>query len=157
MTNKRVVYTSPIIGQEEESLFAFGPILEEVGPIGGTHDLIGNSAFQLLPLQGPSFKCFIDNGDLAFGEAGSPCFTLSTKEFQEAETPLIYPNLAINELRWNESIEAIRIFDATGKLVLVEKNLVGKSFLATSTLEIGFYAVVFEKYASYFSQKLIVE
>ncbi|MEO0405372.1 MAG: hypothetical protein AAF193_10920, partial [Bacteroidota bacterium] len=100
MTNRRVVYTSPIITQEEESFFTFGPILEGVGPIGGAHDLIGNSAYQLLPLQGPSFQCFIDNGNLAYGEAGSPCFTLSTEKVQEAETPLIYPNPAIDELRW---------------------------------------------------------
>src|SRR5690606_22115265 len=67
LTNRRMIYTSPINEGLEESLYIFGPILEGVGPVGGSHNLIGNSTGVALPLQSPYFQCFLIDGALTFG------------------------------------------------------------------------------------------
>src|SRR5690606_25274306 len=103
ITNRRMIYTSPINEGLEESLYTFGPILEGVGPVGGSHNLIGNSAGVALPLQSPYFQCFLVDGELTFGSdelaygiGSSPCFTLGTDEVQKVQGGLIYPNPAFD-------------------------------------------------------------
>jgi hypothetical protein len=164
LTNRRAVFVSPVINETEESLYTYGlPILEGVGPVGGGHGLIGNPTYLLLPLQGPYFQCFIENGalaygsdQLAYGTGESPCFALGTSEVKEVDHGLIYPNPASETLFWDQPIDAIEIFDAQGKQVLQRDQIQGLSSLSVSELETGFYTVLLRREAAWFSQKLII-
>jgi hypothetical protein len=157
LTDRRVIYTLPLTDENEESQYVFGPILEGVGPIGGAHDLIGNWAENLLPLQSPTFQCFLDNGDLAYGSADSPCNTLSASEPVELKSGLVYPNPAMDFIKWDEPIDQVTLIDPTGKIVL-QKQINGLSNeLSLDGLPRGFYTVVMQDGKGSFSQKLIVQ
>ncbi|NEN22843.1 T9SS type A sorting domain-containing protein [Cryomorpha ignava] len=164
LTNRRVIYTSPINDGLEDSEYAFGPILEGVGPVGGSHDLIGNPAGAALPLQSPYFQCYLVNGELtygsdelAYGIGSSPCFTLGTEDIQQDKGSLIYPNPAYDAIRWDGSIKALTIYDITGKVVLQNTQVFNIQSLCVGELNSGFYMVVVEKEKTLFSQKLIIE
>jgi len=106
---------------------------------------------------GETLRCF-SSPTLNYQNPEFSSCTLGINETRSIEeSSILYPNPAIDQIRWNEPIDAIRVFDTTGKMVLAESNLTGKSSLTISALETGFYTVVFEKNASYFSQKLVVE
>lgn len=161
LIDRRVVYVSPVVNEFEESYFTFGPILEGVGPVGGAHDLIGNSSATALPLQSPYFQCFLHEGvltygsdQLAYGSGSSPCFTLQTSEVDEVDKGLIYPNPATESIFLNEPIDGLRIFDAVGKLVLQTNQMSGS--LSVDHLEAGLYTVVIDKEGEVFSQKLMI-
>jgi hypothetical protein len=161
LTNRRMVYVSPVVNEMDESTYTFGPILEGVGPVGGAHDLIGNSTGTALPLQSPYFQCFLDGGvltygsdQLAYGSGSSPCFTLETSEVEEVDQGLIYPNPATETIFWDEPITAIQLFDAVGKLVLQTNQARGS--LSVDRLEAGLYTVVIERGGQSFSQKLMI-
>lgn len=157
LTNRRMIYTSPIVNELEESQYAFGPILEGVGPVNGAHDLIGNSTETLLPLQSPYFQCFLDDTELIYGEPGSPCYTLGTENIQQVQSGLIYPNPANDVIRWDDSFRAITIYDISGKVVLRNTQALNTQSLSLGNLDSGFYTVVAEKDDTLFSQKLIIE
>lgn len=154
LSQRRVVYTSPVLNDAEESWYTFGPILEGIGPVGIAHDLIGNEAGVALPLQSPSFQCFLDNGDLAYGSSGSPCFTLGTNDIKQLESGLVYPNPASESIFWNKPIDELRVFDALGKLVLQTGKAINQ--VSVSELERGFYTVVLIREGKSFSQKLLI-
>lgn len=157
LTNRRMIYTSPIVNELEESEYAFGPILEGVGPVNGAHDLIGNSAGTALPLQSPYFQCFIQAGALIYGEPESPCFTLGTEDIQQVQDGLIYPNPAYDAIRWDDSFQSLTIYDVTGKVVLQNTQALNTQSLDVRDLNSGFYTVVVEKENTMFSQKLVIE
>ncbi len=164
LTNRRAIYVSPTINQTEVSMYTFGPILEGVGAVGSSHDLIGNSTDVLLPLQSPYFQCFIENGELvygsdelAYGTGSSPCFALNTTDIPEVRSGLIYPNPAIDRIFWDRPIDEIRIIGPFGKLVHYEIGLKSQSSLSISTIESGFYTLIITEGGNSFSQKLIIE
>lgn len=164
LTNRRVIYVRPVVNEIEESFYTFGPILEGVGPVGGSHVLIGNPTNTLLPLQSPYFQCFLDDGvltygsdELAFGAGSSPCNTLRTSQVEEIDQGLIYPNPASEVIFWDKQIDELTIFDALGKVVLQKNGVTGISSISVSELERGFYTVVMTAENVSFSQKLIVQ
>jgi hypothetical protein len=160
LENRRVVYTSPMSGPGNASSFSFGlftaPIIEGIGPVGSAKDLIGNDNFVILPTYEARFQCFLDNGALAYGEAGSPCFILNTNEFNQVDHGLIYPNPATETIFWDEPIDALQIFDAQGKLVLQNAQTHSLASLSVAELETGFYTVVISRNQKSFSQKLMI-
>jgi hypothetical protein len=163
LTNRRLIYVRPVVNEVEESVYTFGTILEGVGPVGGSHDLVGNSSGTALPLQSPYFQCFLDDGmltygsdELAYGSGSSPCFTLGTEEVAQVESGLVYPNPAVNFVKWDEPIDQISLFDAAGKL-LMQKQINGEQSLSVEHLPSGFYTVLINDGVSGYSQKLIIE
>ncbi|HKK40470.1 MAG TPA: T9SS type A sorting domain-containing protein [Cryomorphaceae bacterium] len=163
LTNRRMIYVSPVLNEMEESLYTFGPILEGVGPVSGSHDLLGNPTYTLLPLQSPYFQCFLDDGvltygsdELAFGSGSSPCFALGTDELTEVESGLIYPNPAMDYVKWDRPMNEITFMDATGKIVLRQQVKGSSNELSLDGLPRGFYTVVMNGEGGSFSQKLIV-
>ena len=99
----RVVYTSAWTDGIEPSDFHFGNsggrIIEGIGPVDQAHGLIGQSVFEMLPLQNPSFACFLSNGELIWGSDSSPCNALSVEESERNLVELsIYPNPALEKL-----------------------------------------------------------
>ena len=163
LTNRRMIYVSPVLNEMEESLYTFGPILEGVGPVSGSHDLLGNPTYTLLPLQSPYFQCFLDDGvltygsdELAFGSGSSPCFALGTDELTEVESGLIYPNPAMDYVKWDRPMNEITFMDATGKIVLRQQVKGSSNELSLDGIPRGFYTVVMNGEGGSFSQKLIV-
>jgi hypothetical protein len=154
--DRRVIYTSPT----ELSGYSFGlftaPIVEGIGPVGKAKDLIGNDNASIFPTYEARFQCFLENGELIYGSAGSPCFTLSTDDIEEVKSGLIYPNPAAETIYWNRPVDQLQVFDASGKLVLNLVQAKNKSSLSLESLETGFYTVMISREGNYFSQKLIV-
>lgn len=164
LTNRRVLYVRPVVNELEESVYTFGPILEGVGPIGGAHDLIGNSSGTALPLQSPYFQCFLDGGvltygsdELDFGSGSSPCFALGTEEVAEVDQGLIYPNPAVDYIKWDNPADQITLIDATGRIVLQKQINHSSNELSIDDFPKGFYTVVMNGDKGRYSQKLIVQ
>jgi hypothetical protein len=158
--NRRVIYTSSVFNPEY-SYFSFGfspnPIIEGIGPVGTAQDLIGNGNLALLPTYEARFQCFLDNGEIIYGEPGSPCFTLGTEDIQQVQSGLIYPNPAYDAIRWNDSFQSLTIYDINGKVVLQNTQAFNIQSLDVRGLNSGFYMVVVKKKNTLFSQKLIIE
>jgi hypothetical protein len=158
LQNRRVIFTSPVYESGNPSYFSFGlftaPIIEGIGPVGTAKDLIGNDNYIILPTYEARFQCFLDNGELIYGEAGSPCYTLGTEEVVEVEYNLIYPNPATEIIYWDEPVAAIQLYDAVGKLVLQSSQVRGS--LSVDHLETGLYTVLIEREGQSFSQKLMI-
>jgi hypothetical protein len=158
LTNRRVIFTRPV-EEPEMSYYTFGqPIVEGIGPVGGAHDLIGNTVGVALPLQSPSFHCFISEGQFAYGSSASPCFTLSTEDIDEVNSGLIYPNPATGTIFWSdESVNEISIYNSLGQLVMHSQLQNGENTLSVKILESGVYVVVIKADETIFSQKLILK
>ena len=158
--NRRVVYTSPVFAPMY-SEFSFGlftaPIIEGIGPVGSASDLIGNSNFVILPTYEARFQCFLDNGELIYGVGGSPCYILNTDEVEQVDQGLIYPNPAVDYIKWHNLIDQIILIDATGRIVLQKQINHSSNELSLNGFSKGFYTVVMNGEKGSFSQKLIVQ
>jgi len=163
LTNRRVIYVRPVDNEIEQSWYTLGPILEGVGPVGGSHDLLGNPTYTLLPLQSPYFQCFLDDGvlaygsdQLAYGSGSSPCYALGTSQVEEIDRGLIYPNPAFDYIKWDNPVDQITLIDATGRIVLQKQINHSSNQLSLDGFPKGIYTVLITAEKSSFSQKLIV-
>ncbi|NEN22531.1 T9SS type A sorting domain-containing protein [Cryomorpha ignava] len=100
----RVIYTSAWSDGIVPSDFHFGNnggrIIEGIGPVDQAHGLIGQSVFEMLPLQNPSFACFLNNDELIWGSDSSPCNALSVEGMKPSLAKLnIYPNPAFESFQ----------------------------------------------------------
>ncbi|MGB6034939.1 MAG: T9SS type A sorting domain-containing protein [Cryomorphaceae bacterium] len=94
------------------------------------------------------------NGEEMFGT--SECIPTSTVN-QFEHTFNLYPNPANDVIRWNDSFQALIIYDVTGKVVLQNTQDLNTQSLDVRDLNSGFYTVVVEKENTMFSQKLVIE
>ncbi len=122
-----------------------GSILEGVGPIDDAYGLIGQSTSGPLPLQGPSFQCFLEGGDLVYGSADAPCNTLSNSSTQEQIAFSLYPNPAFDQLfielpESGGSAWQLRIFDIHGRVVQEQSSFTG-GYVPVQALPSGIYLV----------------
>lgn len=122
----RVIYTSAWTDDIAPSDFHFsyngGRIIEGIGPVDQSHGLIGQSIVESLPLQNPSFACFLINGELIWGSPDSPCNTVSVEEANRSVVELIlFPNPVCDVLHissGNENLKSGTVYNSIGLEVL---------------------------------------
>lgn len=136
-------WTNGITASDFHFGYNTGSILEGVGPIDDAYGLIGQSTIGPLPLQGPSFQCFLDSGDLIFGSDDAPCNTLSNSSGQKQITFSIHPNpthdhLFIELPEMGSAAWQLRIFDLQGRTVK-EQSSFGVGSLQLNALPSGIY------------------
>lgn len=93
--------------------------------------LIGQSTYEAMPLQNPSFACFLTDGELIWGSDDSPCNTVSVREATQENMVLnLYPNPVVDFLNISSHGNAMV---KSG----VVYNLMGQEVYSFSSMDTG--------------------
>lgn len=166
----RVVYTSAWYDNSVFSSYHFGHhsggIIEGIGPVGQAHGLTGQSIYVLLPLQSPSFACFIQGGVFVWGNSGSPCNALSTDQTHGFNAGLnIYPNpvrtsevVNLDLSATHAQIQRVELCDLQGRIVQAYQLNQAKPLINIQDIMTpGMYLIRAWSEHGVFTQKIIIE
>lgn len=129
---RRVIYTSPLYNDEDmepESDWMFiGPIVEGIGPVGGSEGLFGEPDMQSPGGWLPHFSCYRENGSLIYGSGELPCGIVSGVEEETAFEFAVFPNPTTSHIRLQLPPEfafqaEIRIYNSVGQSVAQIENV----------------------------------
>lgn len=130
-TMRRVIYTSPLHNEEEmepgsDWMFR-GPIVEGVGPVGGSTGLFGESVVWAPGGWLPHFSCYREDGGLVYGSDEFPCGEVSSVADLEVQDMEIFPNPTANVVRIvlppSFSFQAdVTIYSVSGQVIARYQN-----------------------------------
>lgn len=139
-------------------------ILAEISPpLRKVWEFIGDLNMVIVPF-GVSPVCDIESS-VKLRCFSSPSFSYQNPDFEsctlglteaDREATRVFPNPAEGIIYWDNPVDQIALFDATGKLLL-QKQINGEQSMSVENLPPGFYTVLFTEKNSSFSQKLIIK
>lgn len=136
-----------VFPQERTVVSVLGDLNMFIIPFGMLGNCDIESAITLRCFSSPSFD--YENPDF------TSC-SLGIGDIERGEQNLFRPNPANEAIYWDDDIEALTIYDMTGKRVMHTTGLSGIQFQSVEGLASGFYTVVMEKDNTFYSRKLVV-
>ncbi len=146
---RRVIYTSPLYNEEamepESDWMFIGPIVEGIGPIGGSQGLFGENVMQSPGGWLPHFSCYRENNEQVYGSDDNPCGIVSNVKEKEVPNVGIYPNPATNKIHLQLPPEfvsqaEVAIYNMAGQIVQTHEDFDALSPLSLN-LSPGVYVV----------------
>lgn len=128
---RRVIYTSPLYNEEEmepESDWQFlGPIVEGIGPVGGSTGLFGESVVWAPGGWLPHFSCYRENNELVYGSGELPCGIVSGIDEETSFEFDVFPNPTTSHIRLQLPREfafqaGISVYNSVGQSVAHIEN-----------------------------------